>query len=198
MAALARPRHKRDSVATRARIEREALRLFAEKGVDGATIRDIAQAVGVADAALYRYYPSKEEIARDIFTRHYASLAERIRAIGDRGGPIRGIVRALVDLLCDLLDEEPDVFAFILLNQHAHLRYVDRDGNAVEELRAIMRAAHGRGEISVADPDLAAAMALGAVLQPAVFKFYGRLPGPLKDRAPILADAAARAAGAVG
>lgn len=38
-------------------------------------------------------------------------------------------------LFCALFDEEPDVFAFILLNQHAHLRFVTGDGNAVEELR---------------------------------------------------------------
>jgi AcrR family transcriptional regulator len=197
MTAPAKQRHARDGVATRARIEKEALRLFAERGVEGATIRDIAQAVGVADAALYRYYPSKDAIARDIFSRHYAELAEKIRDIGERAAPFRETIRALVELLCDLLDDKPDVFAFILLNQHAHLRFVGADGNAVEELRLIMRLAHSRGEIAIADPDLAAAMALGAVVQPAVFKLYGRLPGSLKDRAPILAEAAAKAVGAI-
>jgi len=195
-AAEAKPLRARNSAATRARIETEALRLFAEKGVDGATIRDISQAVGVADAALYRYYPSKEDIARDIFRRHYAALAKAIRNVGALGLPFRQTVGALVDLFCDLFDGEPNVFAFILLNQHAHLRYVDKDGNAVEELRAIMRAAHERGETSIAESDLAAAVALGAVLQPAVFKLYGRLPGPLRDRAAVLAVAAAAAVGA--
>ncbi len=185
-----KPRHARDSVATRARIDKEALRLFAEKGVDGATIRDISLAVGVADAALYRYYPSKDDIARDIFTRHYSALAERIREIGARGAPFRQTAAALVQLLCRLCDEEPNVFAFILLNQHAHLRYVEQDGNAVEELRVIMREARARGEIALDDADLAAAVALGAVLQPAVFKLYGRLEGPLGDRAGTLARAA--------
>lgn len=196
MSAPAQIKHKRNSVATRARIEKEALRLFAEKGVDGATIKDISTAVGVADAALYRYYPSKEDIARDIFTRHYAALADKIRIIGQFPAPFAQTIRKLVDLLCDLCDTEPDVFTFILLNQHAHLRYVSYEGNAVEELREIMRAARERGDIDIANANLAAAMALGAVLQPAIFKLYGRLPGPLKDRAAILADAAAKAIGA--
>ncbi len=190
------PRRSRDSAATRARIEKEALRLFAEKGVDATTVRDISQAVGVADAALYRYYRSKEEIARDIFARHYAALAQRIRAIGARETDFIALMRALVDLFCALFDEEPDVFAFILLNQHAHLHYVGDDDNAVEELRAIMRRARRRNEIAIEDPELAAAMALGAVLQPAVFKLYGRLPGPLRDRALVLAQAATRTVGA--
>jgi AcrR family transcriptional regulator len=188
-------RRPRDGVATRARIEREALRLFAEKGFHGATIKDIATAVGVADAALYRYFPSKDAIARDIFTRRYAHLAEAIREIGRREAPLREILGELVDLLCDLMDREPDVFSFILLNQHAQLQFVGAGGNAVEELKLVMQAARVRGEISM-EPDLAAAVALGAVLQPAVFKLYGRLPGPLAARAAILSDAAAAAIGA--
>lgn len=187
----------RDGAATRARIEKEALRLFAEKGVEGATIRDLSQAVGVADAALYRYFGSKEQIAADLFTRHYGELARSIGEIGGRNLPFPKTVRALVDLFCGLFDDEPDVFAFILLNQHAHLRFVQAQGNVVEELASIMKHAHARGEIATADPELAAAMALGAVLQPAVFKLYGRLPGPLRDRAPDLARAAAVAAGAI-
>lgn len=198
MGAAARQPRPRDGAATRARIEKEALRLFAEKGVEGATIRDLAQAVGVADAALYRYFGSKEQIASDLFRTHYGALAQSIADIADRDLPFRETVRELVALFCTLFDEAPDVFAFILLNQHAHLRFVADDSNAVEELRKIMRRAAERGEIAILDPDLAAATALGAVLQPAVFKLYGRLPGPLSARAGDLAGAAARAVGAKG
>jgi AcrR family transcriptional regulator len=196
MAGPARQQRPRDGAATRARIEKEALRLFAEKGVDGATIRDLSQAVGVADAALYRYFGSKEQIASDLFRMHYGALAEKIASIAAQDLPLPQTVRQLVELFCTLFDEEPDVFAFILLNQHAHLRFVDEDANAVEELRKIMRRAIKRGEIVLRDADLAAAAALGAVLQPAVFKLYGRLPGPLATHARDLADAATRAIGA--
>ncbi len=187
---------QRDGAATRAKIEREALRLFAEKGVDGATIRDLSQAVGVADAALYRYFGSKDAIAAELFARHYGALAHRIAEIGARNLPFGQTVAALVDLFCGLFDDEPHVFAFILLSQHAHLRFVSDEANAVEALCAIMRAAQARGEIVTSDPELAAAMALGAVLQPAVFKLYGRLPGPLRERAAELTRAATLAAGA--
>ena len=192
----AAPVRARDGAATRARIEKEALRLFAEKGVEGATIRDLSQAVGVADAALYRYFGSKEAIAAELFTRHYGALAKRVAEIGAREQPFADCVAALVDLLCGLFDEAPDVFAFILLNQHAHLRFVQKDENVVEELRAIMARAMARGDIPEGDPDLAAAMALGAVLQPAVFKLYGRLEGSLRDRTALLTRAALQAAGA--
>ncbi len=182
----------RNGVSTRASIEKAALRLFAEKGVEGTTIRDLALAVGVADAALYRYFASKEEIASQLFATHYGALARSIDEIGARGLPITDTVAALIDLLCGLFDDAPDVFSFILLNQHAHLRYVSDEANAVESVLSIMRNAWARGEIGLEDCDLAAAIALGAVLQPCVFKLYGRLPGLMRERAGELTGAALR------
>ncbi len=182
----------RNGADTRASIEKAALRLFAEKGVEGTTIRDIALAVGVADAALYRYFASKEEIAAELFATHYGALARSIDDIGAKALPLADTIAALVDLLCSLFDDSPHVFRFVLLNQHAHLRYVRDEANAMESLRAIMRRAHLHGELASNDYDLSAAMALGAVLQPCVFKLYGRLPGQMRDRAAELTDAALR------
>ena len=89
----------RNGVSTRASIEKEALRLFAQKGVEGTTIRDLALAVGVADAALYRYFTSKEDIAADLFATHYGALARSIEEIGARAAPFAETIAALVDLL---------------------------------------------------------------------------------------------------
>ena len=196
MTALQEP--LRGGALTRARIEKEALQLFAEKGFDGTSIRDIATAVGVADAALYRHFKSKDDIARQIFAHHYGALAQHIAEIVAKGEPFHATVRRLVDLFCALFDASPDVFAFILLNQHAHLRFIDDAANVMVPLRGWMKDAYAKQEISISDPDLAAAMALGTVLQPAVAKLYGTLPGPLRDRAPDMARAAAAAVGVVG
>ena len=59
-----------------------------------------------------------------------------------------------------------------------------------------MAESFARGEIGEPDAELAAGMALGAVVQPAVFKLYGRLPGPLAARAKALTRAALGAVGA--
>jgi hypothetical protein len=125
-------------------------------------------------------------------------LARAIREIADARLPFAEKASALVLHFCRLFDEEPDVFAFLLLNQHGHLRFVPREAerNAVEALRGMMSEAFARGEISQADPDLAAAMALGAVVQPAVFTLYGRLPRPLGARVADLTQAALAVIGA--
>jgi AcrR family transcriptional regulator len=185
---------RRDGPATRAKIELEALHLFAQKGVDATSVRDIALAVGVAEAALYRHFQSKEDIARQIFIRHYALLARTVRAISERSEPFPRKIDRLVEMFCRLFDDTPDVFAFLLINQHAHLRFIpdDADSNAVEALRLMMHEAHQRREIALDNGDLAASMALGVVVQPGTFVLYGRINRPLAAHAGNLARAAKR------
>jgi AcrR family transcriptional regulator len=188
----------RDGAATRARIEREALRLFAEKGFDATSIRDIAQSVGVADAALYRYFRSKEAIGHELFRQHYRILAGRIAEIAARPVAFIERARALVAMFCRLFDEEPDVFSFVLLSRHSHVRFVSADPqeNAVEALCRLMADAHAKGEIVESNAELAAAKALGVVLEPATFVLYGRITRPLGSLVEELTMAAAMVVGA--
>lgn len=190
----------RDGARTRDRILHESLTLFAERGIDGTSVRDIAHAVGVAEAALYRHFKSKDEIARDLFLVNYAVLAGEVLAIarGPEAFPAR--LRALVTLFARLYDDNPSLFAFLLINQHRHLAEVDAapERNPVAALAVVLGEAMERGEIRRQDPDLAAAMALGLVVQPAVFRLYGRLAGQLSDRVPAITAAAEAVLGKAG
>ena len=53
---------------TKEKIFDAAIDLFAEKGYDGVSIRDIARAVGATEGTIYRHYASKDEILESIFT----------------------------------------------------------------------------------------------------------------------------------
>lgn len=181
----------RDGSKTRARIVSEALRLFAEKGVTGTSIRDIAGAVGVAEAALYRHFPSKDALSRTLFLDGYAKLAGDILAADQTSDDFATKIGRIVEVFCALFDENRALFAFLLLSQHAHLAEVpDEAGkNVVEAVRAIFATAMQRGDIPARDADLLTAMALGIVAQPAIFTLYGRLQGSLRHRAPDFAKA---------
>ncbi|MBS7541020.1 helix-turn-helix transcriptional regulator [Ancylobacter lacus] len=170
-------------------MEEEALRLFAERGVDGTSVRDIAQAAGVAEGALYRHFASKEALARELFLSRYAVLARQIEDIAGRVPDFEGRIRAVVEHACRLFDEAPALFTFLLIAQHDHLAHVpDRQGNAVAALAQIMADAQVAGVRLPQPVDLAAAMALGAVVQPAVFAVYGRLARPLGGHAGAIAE----------
>jgi len=181
----------RDGSKTRARIETEALRLFATKGVDGTSVRDIAQAVGVAEGALYRHFPGKDTLSRSLFLDNYAALAREVLQASHLNRPFSAAVRAVVEIFCRLFDDNRPLFSFLLIAQHAHLQEVPEaaEENVVEAIRVIFAGAMERREIATQDADLLAAMALGIVAQPAIFTVYGRLTGCLFDRAPVLTAA---------
>lgn len=191
MSAAPRPaapvRRGRDGADTRARIEAVALELFAQKGVAGTSVRDIALGVGVSEGALYRHFPSKEKLARELFLTRYAALAAEICAIDAAEPALEAKLRAVVGLACGLFDAEPALFAYLLIHQHEHLGFVPEapEENVVEAVGRMLR---GAG-VAPGRATLAAAMALGCVVQPAVFALYGRIKAPLAGEAEAIAAA---------
>lgn len=63
---------------TRARIQRVALELFAERGYDGTSLREIAERLDVTKAALYYHFKSKEDIVTSLVEDYFGKLDELI------------------------------------------------------------------------------------------------------------------------
>ena len=60
------PRRKRDSAATREALLRAAAELFAERGFEQTTVREVAARAGVNQALLFRYFGSKQELFAEV------------------------------------------------------------------------------------------------------------------------------------
>ncbi|WP_020179710.1 TetR/AcrR family transcriptional regulator [Methylopila sp. M107] len=195
---LARQAPARPAQNTRERIETAALKLFAAKGVAGTSMRDIAHEVGVTEGALYRHFASKDDLARALFLSRYGALARGVEAIRVRPASFDDRIEALVNLFADAFDDDPDGFAYVLVSQHEHLRELAAGSpdNAVEALGRVFSDAMARGEIPRQDLSLVTALALGLVVQPAIFRIYGRLDAPPSAHAGAIADAIRRAVGA--
>jgi AcrR family transcriptional regulator len=175
---------------TRELIARTALHLFVEKGIEGATIRDIAAAAGIAEGTLYRHYPGKDALAWDLFSQHYTAFALELQRVQAGHATLRAKVDAMVRHFCVFFDRDPVLFSYLLLAQHGHLQRVTADmPNPVEVLREVLAGGMDRGDIPAGDPNVAAAMVLGIVLQVAIFKIYQRLTQSLADLAENLAAA---------
>jgi AcrR family transcriptional regulator len=175
---------------TKKLIARTALRLFVERGIDGATIREIAAAAGIAEGTLYRHYSGKDALAWDLFSTNYTAFALELRRLQAGHETLRAELDAMVRQFCAFFDQDPVLFSYLLLSQHGQLQKVTPDmPNPVEVVREVLAAGMDRGEIPAGDPNVAAAMVLGIVLQVAVFKIYQRLPQSLTSLSEGLAAA---------
>ncbi|MBN2027330.1 MAG: TetR/AcrR family transcriptional regulator [Actinobacteria bacterium] len=63
-----------ESLPTREKIIHAALEVFADKGLHGATVVEIAKVAGITGGALYRYFDSKEEIFRAVVDDHTSTI----------------------------------------------------------------------------------------------------------------------------
>lgn len=59
---------------TRSRILQAALRLFAAKGYDGTTTKDLATTAKVAEGTLFRYFPNKKAILVEVATTGWVDI----------------------------------------------------------------------------------------------------------------------------
>jgi AcrR family transcriptional regulator len=176
---------------TKARIERAALTLFVARGVAETTTKEIAMAASVAEGTIYRYFPSKEQLALDLFLFLHRGLAEALVACHRPVKGSRAKIDAMVRCYCEWADRDWTLFAYHLLTQHLFLaQLADDTPHPLGVIREAIGQAMRSGEIPRRNVELATASALGVVLQAATNKANDRLTGPLLPHARFFADAA--------
>ena len=82
-------------------ILRHAARVFAEKGFEGASIRDISRASGIALSGLYYYFESKQKLLFLIQSHAFSSILEqlerRLEGVSDPEQRLRILVQNHID-----------------------------------------------------------------------------------------------------
>ena len=183
-------------------IEAAAIRLFAAKGLPGATIRDIASAAGVTEGALYRHYLGKEDMAWKLYcreTRRFLDAFEPILA--DEADPLPQRLFAAVQFIYRYYREDPDRLIFVLVMARSFpARSLDEEGlDPDAPILRILRQEMARGGVGPADPELLLAMLRGIVLEPIMMHRRGAMKAwPDRHAGRVAAAAAALlAAGAL-
>ena len=150
------------------KILRAALETFAELGYDATRVRHVAARAGVSDAALYRHYPSMQALAQELYTDHFVRFAARLDEATAAGTAEERLRRAVRTALA-AYREEPAAFTFALLRTPALLPNLPAGTSyPLEILERVIAAGQRGGEIRAGQPNLLAAIFLGAVLQPIV------------------------------
>ena len=118
-----------------------ATRLFAKRGIDATSMRDVAAAAGVREAAIYRHFRGKEEMAREVFASWYRWYSEQVRAIAGLKGPLRETLLALVHLEFEAARKHPLEFLYFCDNEARFLRAIPEGYSA----RSAGTGHHNRG-----------------------------------------------------
>ncbi len=174
-----------DAKQRRREICRTAARIFYEKGFDGASMQDIAKAVGLTKAGLYHHIGSKDRLLYEIMNYGMDILKEtvldKVGSIGDPREKLRQTIIGHIDLIVRARDLELTV----ILHENRSLKgALEKKINArkkqyirfLEELIGQVQAQSG-GKATLS-PRLAAFALLGLVNW--LYQWY-RPEGPTKQ-----------------
>lgn len=105
-------------------IARVAARLFAERGYEATSVREIVEEAGVAKPTLYYYFGSKEGLAKALISDPLDELVERLR---------------------QAVEEEPDPLRSLELVLEAHFAFCRENPDRMRFLHAVIFGPRGSG-----------------------------------------------------
>lgn len=150
----------------RGNILKASLGLFAERGYDAVSVRDIAKLAGVSEAALYKHFKGKEDMALYMFSIIISDYTTRLKKIDtEPGGAVTKLCR-IVDITYDLYRDYPTEIRFALLSQYLFWDSVAEELKPHFIMRKILREGMERGEIPRQEVYFWITIYSGVMLQP--------------------------------
>ena len=177
--------HGRDACARS--IMTVALHLFVSRGYFNTTMRDIGSEANLSAGAIYYHFKSKEDIARSLFDDLVASMGRHFNDIEARYNTAHDRCRAVVELLFQIAEEEPEAMEYMLYTKH--LEFLDAgipvcSSKPFRQMRAMVQKGMKNGEVRLMDPTVAAAAVYGGPLR----MISMRLDGIVGVELPTLLD----------
>lgn len=188
LARRGRPGHDVEAVVA------AGITVFTERGYDGATMDDLAAALGIAKSSLYHHVSGKEEILQRALDRALGAL-EAVFDETDPGsaaryvtaaGRLEGVVRRAI---CTLIAELPSVTLLLRVRGNSAVERAALDRRRAIDARfaALVRRAVAEGALrDDLDPALVARLVFGTVNS--LTEWFRPRPGGA-DEAAAVADA---------
>ena len=130
---------KGEGHSRRAEILAAAERIFVEHGYEGATIRKIADEVGLSSTALYMHFAEKSEILHEICREAFETLQLTSSEAMSRVGPPEQRLRAMIEAYIRFGFENPNAYRLVYMTRPTEAR--DGANSAAQELGANLFAA---------------------------------------------------------
>jgi AcrR family transcriptional regulator len=164
---MAKIQGKRNSTKKEVIIEK-ASRLFREKGFGAASMRDLAEHVGVEAASLYNHIQSKSEILQTICFKVANEFMTNLEAVETSPQSTLKKMEAIIRLHIRMMLDQYE-FVYIADHEWRHLQepylsnFLNQRRNYRKRLGDIIEDGIGRGEIKQIDPYTAVLVILSAI-----------------------------------
>ncbi|HKP78367.1 MAG TPA: TetR/AcrR family transcriptional regulator [Phenylobacterium sp.] len=168
----------------RERLCAAAERLFAEKGPDAVTMRQLAAELGVSPMTPYRYFADKDDILAAVRTNGFNQFATALEAARENAESVRAKAAAVCEAYVSFAFDHPHTYKLMFdLNQpsgdHPELAAAGR--RAYATMSAWVKDQVAAGEMA-GDPEQIGAMFWAATHGVVVLEMAGKLPtGAARD-----------------
>ncbi len=180
-----RPKTGRTESGTRAEILAAARRISAQRGLDGTSVREVAQAAKVNNAMIYYHFKDKEDLYRSVLSDSFSSMAAIWNdEIFKTSAPVKQKIQKYIEGYIRFQQVNDD------LRRIMAMEFAGSGGNSTwicekyfadnyAHLAGIFKEGMRKGELKKFDPSLAVASLIGVVvhnfiLQPMAEHVQGR------------------------
>jgi AcrR family transcriptional regulator len=171
-----------------------AMRVVGRKGLEKATVDDIAREAGVAKGTVYLYFRSRDEILEKTIGAAVDDLLERLQRAADAEGtgPFDEALERVLTAQFAYFDENRDFFRLYFASgeysEDRRLRQSRRYRLHIDRLAALVRRGRRRGELKILDPERAAIAIAGAARDLILRRIHEKQPPPPEADARFLRD----------
>ena len=172
----------------------EAQRLFSRHGYHGVSIRDIVQACGLSNAALYYHFGSKQNLYFEVLQEHIATVAQQLRAAGAGVGTCRQRLVRIAQAYAQIILESESAFQILFRD----LTQLDREeiqdvlpdaGRQVPAvIAAILEEGITTGEIRPVNTQRVGILLLGMVSSLVARRLYSTAAATLEEDVDLIVD----------
>jgi AcrR family transcriptional regulator len=149
----------------RSRILQAALRLFAAKGYEGTTTKDLAGKANVAEGTLFRYFPNKKAILIEVATRGWVDILTDLLTELSEMGSYKAVAQVMRRRVLRMR-ENSDLLRVCFIEAQFHPELKDRIQSEViakmtDVAEAFFQTAIDRGIYRPMNPKIVAQVFLG-------------------------------------
>ena len=158
-----------------------AAKLFRQQGYKGVSIRDIAQACGMTNAALYYHFKNKEDLYLAVMEDDHARAMHAVLAGVDDRGDLRSKLKQLVTCYAEIMQDQRESFV-MLRRDLSHVADLPRAGKLfggmhrdfMQPLQKLVETGQADGQLAPGDASLYALFLHGMIIALTHRRKHGR------------------------